>query len=79
MVKIQQKIHGQQSQAWSDVVCCKKPIGSPSTTWVTAKSMTVVMAVMAWSSVRLKLEARMAKSLVLLYATVNAMSTLYIL
>ena len=36
--------------------------------------MVVVMAVMAWSSVRLK--ARMAKSLVLLYATVKAMSKL---
>ena len=36
----------------------------PSTTWVTPKSITVVMAVMAWSSVRLKV--RMAKSRVLL-------------
>lgn len=49
-------------------------LGLPSTTWVTAKSMTVVTAVMAWSSVRLKV--RMAKSRVLLYATVNAMSKL---
>ena len=49
-------------------------LGLPSTTWVTPKSMMVVTAVMAWSSVRLK--ARIAKSRVLLYATVNAMSRL---